>query len=234
MGLQRQVIDEGDPDAFPPVDPTYESDDQLRTRYYLAPHGFSNAGPRLSYKYHAMTLDEKPLITVESPESNVLTVTYKFEQGSFAGQVKDADGIRTAPGRVKVPILAHDGDGTPSAELIAATQEYLERDDVAVETDIITVVPAEILPYTINAIAYIDRGPDVELTKESGESALAEYANNQRRLKGVIDPGMIGHLLYGIGAKKVDVLSPSNEISASRSQAPYCQSITVEVRVRDE
>lgn len=37
MGLERQVLDPGDPAAFPPVPPTLESDDDARLRYYLAP-----------------------------------------------------------------------------------------------------------------------------------------------------------------------------------------------------
>ncbi|EPP2530228.1 baseplate assembly protein [Vibrio cholerae] len=230
LGLRRQVLDEGDANAFPPVPATLESNEHLRLRYFLAPYSFSNAGPRLAYKYHAMTLDERPTVSVDAPEPNKVVVTYEFGEGSMAGQVKDATGLRTAPGEVKVTVLAREGNGTPSDELIAAVTSYFQRDDVAPETDEITVAKATILPYQIRAIAYISKGPDTQVTKSAAEALLQQYADEQHHLGATIEPSMVYHVLHQAGAKKVDLLEPLAELAAGLDEAPWCQLIDIEIR----
>lgn len=230
LGLKRQTISPGDPNAFPQVPPTMESDDALKLRYWLAPYSFSNAGPRLGYKYHAMTLGERPTVTVESPEAGKIVVTYQISTDTQASKVKDASGVKVGAGKVKVPVLSREGNGTASPELLAAVSAYFERDDVAPTTDEVEPASAEILPYTIHAIAYINRGPDAAIAEASARQALANYANQQHRLKALIDPGKVKHVLYSLGAEKVDLQHPAEEIQASELQAPFCTDIHVEIK----
>jgi len=84
MGLERQVLDPGDPAAFPPVPPTLESDDDARLRYYLAPHAPA-AGSRMQYRREVFTLGERPAVNVESATPGVVTVTYTFRPGWLCG-----------------------------------------------------------------------------------------------------------------------------------------------------
>ena len=97
MGLERQVLDPGDPAAFPPVPPTLESDDDARLRYYLAPHAPA-AGSRMQYRREVFTLGERPSVKVQSATPGVVTVSYTFDPDGYAAQVKDGNGRRTAPG----------------------------------------------------------------------------------------------------------------------------------------
>jgi phage-related baseplate assembly protein len=230
LGLERQKLSEGDANAFPPVAPNYESDEHLKLRYFLAPYSFSNSGPKMGYKYHAMTLDERPIITVESPWPDKVVVTYQFEQGSMAGQVKDAIGIRTAAGKVNVVLLGRERDGTPSDELILSVENYFKRDDVAPTTDEITVSKAVILPYSIRAIAYVNKAPDTSVTKIASEELLNTYANDHHILGATIEPSMVTHFLHQAGAKKVEFIEELNTIAATEQQAPYCTLIDIEVR----
>lgn len=230
FGLDRQKIDPGDPDAFPPEPEIYEDDDALRARYFLAPYAFSNAGPSLAYKFHAMTLDERPLITVDSNSENELTLTYKFESGSFAGRVKDADAVRIEQGVVQLTILGHDGDGEPPDSLIAAVEAYFERDDVAVETDTIIVQKAEIVPFEVSATVYVPRGLSVDQVKLSAEEVVATYVGQQHKLGLDVDAGMISYLLYDLGAVRVDMINPVDVLSAQRNQALYCSAVNIDVR----
>lgn len=230
LGLRRQVLDDGDANAFPPVPATLESNEHLRLRYFLAPYSFSNAGPRLAYKYHAMTLDERPTVSVDAPEPNKVVVTYEFREGSTAGQVKDANGYRTGPGKILVTILSRDGNGEASPDLIEKVGSYFSRDDVAPATDDVSVQSAEIVPYQIRAVAYILNSPDSLLTKEKAESLLAEYADEQHRLGESIEPSMVYHMLHEAGAKKVDLLSPLAPVNTSQQQAPWCELIDIEIR----
>lgn len=227
LGLERRVIDEGDPNAFPPVDPLLEGDEDLRVRYYLAPHAPA-AGSRLQYRREAMTLGERAQVAVESNAAGQVVVTYTFAPDGFAAQVKDANGRQTAPGQVTVTVLARAGDGTPSAELLEATRTHFARDDVRPETDEVIVRAAEIVRYQINATVYINAGPDAQLTKEAAEAALAEYAASRHMLGGYVDPSRIDYVLHGAGAERLalDLAAP---IECQAHQAPYCDAINVEV-----
>lgn len=229
LGLERRVIDEGDPNAFPPVDPLLEGDEDLRVRYYLAPHAPA-AGSRLQYRREAMTLGERAAVTVEAPEAGRLVVTYTFAPDGFAAQVKDANGRQTAPGQVAVTVLARAGDGTPSAELLAAERKHFARDDVGPETDLVTVRAAEIVRYRIRAIVYINQGPDAQLTQANARAALEAYAAGRHLLEGYVDPSRIDYVLHAAGAERLQLLEPLAPIECAAHQAPYCEGIELEVR----
>ncbi|EMW3876296.1 baseplate J/gp47 family protein [Pseudomonas aeruginosa] len=229
LGLERRVIDEGDPNAFPPVDPLLEGDEDLRVRYYLAPHAPA-AGSRLQYRREAMTLGERAAVTVEAPEAGRLVVTYTFAPDGYAAQVKDANGRQTAPGQVAVTVLARAGDGTPSAALLEAVRAHFARDDVGPETDLVTVRAAEVVRYRIRAIVYINQGPDAQLTQANARAALEAYAAARHLLEGYVDPSRIDYVLHAAGAERLQLLEPLAPIECAAHQAPYCEGIELEVR----
>lgn len=229
LGLERRVIDEGDPNAFPPVDPLLEGDEDLRVRYYLAPHAPA-AGSRLQYRREAMTLGERAAVTVEAPEAGRLVVTYTFAPDGYAAQVKDANGRQTAPGQVAVTVLARAGDGTPSAALLEAVRAHFARDDVGPETDLVTVRAAEIVRYRIRAIVYINQGPDAQLTQANARAALEAYATARHLLEGYVDPSRLDYVLHAAGAERLQLLEPLAPIECAAHQAPYCEGIELEVR----
>lgn len=228
MGLERQVIDEGDPDAYPVVPATMESDDAARLRYYLAPHAPA-AGSRMQYRREAMTLGERANVTVETTSAGTVIVTYTFDPDGYAAQVKDATARRTSPGQVTVTMLGQSGDGTPSADLLAAAVKHFARDDVKPETDEVIVKAAEIRPYKIRAKAYINAGPDTALTKTSATSALQSYADSNHRLAARIEPSWIDYTLHAAGAIRLEIIEPTAAIVTTASQAPYCTGIEIEV-----
>lgn len=230
LGLKRQTVDPGDPDAYPPVPATMEDDASLRLRYFLAPYSFSNAGPQLAYRYHALTLGNRPEITVETPEEGVVVVTHRLPSGSLAGKVKDAIGKRIAPGHVRVGVLSREGDGTPSAALLAEVETYFARDDVAPATDEITVTGAEILPWSCRAVMYINRGPDMDVAQAEAIANVRAYADEQHRLGGYIETTMLAAALHNAGAQRLEIDTPAAAVSAGEFAAPYCTGIEIEVR----
>lgn len=229
MGLERRIISEGDPSAFPPVPAEFETDDDARIRYYLAPHAPA-AGSRLQYRREAMTLGERAKVSVEAAIAGELAVTYTFDPDGFAAQVKDANGRRTAPGEVTVTVLARAGDGTPSAALLDATRAHFARDDVRPETDLVTVRAAEIVRYRIRAVVYINNGPDAQLTQGQAVEALQAYASARHRLEGYVDPSRIDYVLHAAGAERLQLLEPLAPIECTAHQAPYCEGVEIEVR----
>ncbi len=230
MGLERQLLVPGDDQAFPPVPPVYESDDDARLRYYLAPHAPA-AGSRMQYRREIFTLGERPAVKVDSGAAGVVTVTYTFDPDGFAAQVKDGNARRTAPGEVMVTVLSRSGDGTPSAELLDGVRRHFARPDVKPETDRVTVQAAQILPYRIRVVAKINPGPDSGLTKVATQQQLQAYADSCHRLEGRVDPSWIDFTLHKAGAVQLEILEPLQPIVTSAFQAPYCLGVEVEVRI---
>lgn len=228
LGLERQTISEGDPNAFPPVPAEMEEDERLRLRYFLAPHAPA-AGSRLHYRAEGLTLSDRARVTVEAPSEGEVVIRYLFEPDSWAAQVKDVKARRTQPGEVTVAVLGREGDGTPSAELLDAERAHFDRDDVRPETDEVIVKAATILPYQIRAVAYIYPGPDSVLTEDAAIDRLQAYADEQHALGGSVDPSWIYHHLHESGAVKIDLLEPLAAISADWDEAPYCSAIEIEV-----
>jgi phage-related baseplate assembly protein len=228
MGLERQLLDPGDPAAFPSIPPVFESDDDARLRYYLAPHAPA-AGSRMQYRREVFTLGERPVVKVDSAAAGVVTVTYTFDPDGYAAQVKDGNGRRTAPGEVMVTVLSREGDGSASSDLLDGVRKHFARPDVRPETDLVTVQGAQIKNYKIRVIAKINAGPDSGLTKVAAQQQLQAYADACHRLEGRVDPSWIDYTLHSAGAVQLQILEPLAPIVTSAFQAPFCTGVEVEV-----
>lgn len=234
LGVERQILDEGDPNAFPVVPPTMESNDALLTRYYLAAYALATTGTRSGYRFNAMTLGGRPKVTVESPTPSKVVVTYEFEPHDMAGQTKDAQARRVAPGEVDCFILAHANNGVPAEALIAATQQYMQRDDIAQETDLLRVKAPTITPWSCDAVLYIRTGPNVDAVKSAAEKAVREYAEQQHRLGGNIELSMLySVLLKATGAHRGDILQPTQPLRCQFNEAPYLESVQITVNTEN-
>lgn len=232
LDVKRLVLAEGDPNAYPPVPPVMESNEALLTRYYLAAYALATTGTRSGYRFHAMTLGGRPMVKVESPEPNKVVVTYEFAEHEDAGKTKDAQARQVNPGSGAVDcyILAHAGNGIPEQALVDATQNYLGRDDIAQETDLITVKAPSVQTWSCTAQLYVRPGPDTAMVKAAAEKAVQEYAASQHRLGGSIEPSMIySALLKSTGAHRADLTVPAQPVRCAYSEAPYLESINITV-----
>lgn len=234
MGLTRLVLEEGDLNAFPPVEPVMESNEQLLTRYYLSMFALATTGTRNGYRFHALTPGASPDMKIQSPDENTVVVTYRFEDHEFGGQAKDARFVNRAPGTGIVDgyLLAHAGDGTPSDELLAETLAYMRTHSVAQETDILYLHKASINRWTLDAVLYIPSGPDQDVIKDAADVAIAKYGQEQHRLEGGIERSMIDHVLLkatnGSGVR-VQINSPASSFKCDHTGAPYLESVNIRV-----
>lgn len=228
QSLERQVIDPGDPLAFPPVPPVEEGDDHLLLRFWLAPHAPA-AGSRLAYRYHCLTLGQRPMVALEKPAANKVVVTYTFPESSIVASVKDGSGIRTAPGVVTVTVLSNSGDGVASPELLAEVGDYFLRDDVKPETDQVIVQSASLLNYQVDIVCEVNKGPDTSVLRDAMLQEIEAYTKNQHVLKGQIKPDYLKHLMYKSGASNAVVNHPAANVTANDFQAPFCTEINLVV-----
>jgi phage-related baseplate assembly protein len=229
LGVTRQTIDGGDPDAYPPVAATKETDDHLRLRYFLAPHAPA-AGSRMHYRHELLTLSGRPSVSVSAPEAGQVVVTYQFNDDDTASLVKDGLGRRTDPGKVECRVLSRAGNGTADDTLLTAVKSHFEREDVRPETDEVSVYSAEIVDYEIDAVAYVNSGPDSSLTESSALKRLNTFTDEHHVLGGRIDLSWIYHELHESGAIRVDINKPEKSVVCSWKQAPYCTSVNVTVK----
>jgi phage-related baseplate assembly protein len=121
---QRLVLDEGDPQATPPVSATYESDRDYRRRILLAHDAFSTAGSRESYIYHAL---------------------------GASSDIADVQAVRPIPGRVKVYVMSRDGSGVAEQSLLDVVAAALTDERVRPLSDTVEVASAEIIDFTVSA-----------------------------------------------------------------------------------
>lgn len=199
---ERLLIDEGDPDAVPPVGPTYESDADYLRRILLAHDAFSTAGSRQAYQYFALQADP---------------------------QVKDADAIRPLPGLVQVYVLSRDGDGEAATALVEAVEAALTAEQVRPLSDTVRVGSATILPFTVNATLDLRRGPDADVVAAEASRRAREYVDERHALGAVIVRGALESRLYAPGVERVTLHSPAADIGGDPSQAPYCTGLEVSV-----
>ena len=198
FGVKRQVIDEGDPDAIPPVSKTYESNPEYRRRIQLSLEGFSTAGPEGAYVFHALSAD---------------------------GAVLDASATSPSPGDVVVTVMSRDGNGAASDSLVNKVDATLSAESVRPLTDNVVVQGASIVEYRIVATLFFYAGPDREVVMQAAEKAAANYIERQHRLGLDVTLSGVYAALHQTGVQRVELSEPASDIVVDRTQATYCTAV---------
>lgn len=202
FGVRRLVIIAADPDAVPPIAEVLESDSDLRARAQLALEGFSTAGPRGAYLFHAL---------------------------SASGDVLDVSVASPAPGDVLVTVLSRSGDGTASSELISTVAAALNDEDVRPLCDTVIVQGATLVEYEIAATITVLDGPDASTVIAAAQSAVAAYAAGRHRLGRAVRLSGIYAALHQPGVELVTLIQPAGDILCDPDTAPVCTAISVTV-----
>lgn len=200
--VERLMIDPGDPDATPPVPPTYESNTDLRLRAQRAFEGLSVAGPRAAYEFHALSAD---------------------------GRVADATATSPAPAEALVTLLSTEGNGAASQALIDIVYPALSAETVRPVGDRLTVQSAEIIDYSVDATLYVYPGPEQEPILAAARAALTAYVTAQRRIGRDIRISAIHAALHVEGVQRVELAAPTDDVVLDDTQAAHCTGTTVTI-----
>ena len=200
FNVQRLVVDPGDPEAIPPVLPTYEPDADFRARIQLALEGITTAGSEGSYVYHGLSAD---------------------------GDVKDIQAVSPNPGAVLVYVLSRTGDGTASVELLDAVDAALNAENVRPLTDLVTVQSVVIVPFSINAELTMYPGPDPEVVRQAAEAAVTAYVESVRRIGYDVTLSGLYAALHQPGVQNVAIASPAASVVTQNGEAAHCTGITI-------
>ncbi|MEG5911960.1 baseplate J/gp47 family protein [Enterobacter bugandensis] len=204
FNVSRLVINPGDPDAVPPVDPVYEDDDAFRERIQLSWAQLNTAGARNAYRFHA-----------KSADNDVLDA--------------DAYGPEThnRPGEVDVYVLSRTDNGEASPGLTEKVMSELSADEVRPLTDYVSVKSATIVSYAVTAELDIPDGPDAQTVLEHAISTLTSYTLLSHRINGLVPLSAIYAALQQPGVSRVRLISPVADLEAAAGQAPWCSAINV-------
>ena len=230
--LKRQTLKKEDTSIFPPVAAVLESDEDLLRRFDLAPYQFHCTGTRMGYKFHALTLGERPIVKIESSETGV-TMHFDFPKEAQPNVVKDASVRMTEAhsGKVCVAILSRENqEGIASEALLSRAHQYLNRDDIAQESDEISTKSAIIKPYRIRATLLTGGDPDHDITQITANAKAQDFANLSHKLNGRIDRLKLGEIFYGVNPVRVVLDEPAEDVICSWNEAPFCTEVLIDVR----
>ncbi|WP_421633405.1 baseplate assembly protein [Enterobacter ludwigii] len=204
FNVSRLVINPGDPDAVPPVDPVYEDDDAFRERIQLSWAQLNTAGARNAYRFHA-----------KSADNDVLDA--------------DAYGPEThnRPGEVDVYVLSRTGNGQAGLILIETVMNTLSADEVRPLTDFVSVKSAEITPYTLEAELEIPDGPDAQTVLDNAIDVVTAYTELSHRINTLVPLDAFYASLRQPGVARVRLKSPTADLEAVAGMAPWCSAIKV-------
>jgi phage-related baseplate assembly protein len=198
LGVQRLLISPAVPEKG--IDAVYESDDDLLYRCQLAPSGYSTAGPADAYEFLAR---------------------------SASGQVLDARVTSPSPGTVVVSVMARDGDGTPSADLLQTVTDYIAVKTRRLLTDKVTVQAVVIVPFGISARLAFFAGPDADVVLQAAKDSLAKYLADSRRIGRNITLSGLYAALKVPGVEDVLDLTPGATLIVSDTEAAYCTGVAI-------
>jgi len=200
--VERLLITPADPTTLPPTPAVYEDDASLRRRVQLSFEGFSTAGPAGAYIFHGLGADARVLdIGVYGPPET--------------------------PGVVQVAVLSREGDGSAPLDLIDAVDATLSAEDVRPLTDLVEVMPATIIPYTVSATLKFYEGPDMDVVMQAARAALDEYVERNHRIGRDVTLSGIYAALHQEGVQNVILHAPAGDIVADWNEATFCVGITL-------
>lgn len=187
------------PDGAPVLRLDGELDDAYRARLQASVEGLSVAGPDGAYVFGAK---------------------------SAHPDVKDAGVYSPRPVEVELIILSKQGSGVPSAELLEAVRVYMAPRRPL--TDVLHVLPAQVVNYSVNASLVIRSGPDPELVRKASESGGRAYVDRQHRLKARVVESALHAAMTVEGVEEVH-LTDWVDIVCSAKQAPFCDALSAAV-----
>jgi phage-related baseplate assembly protein len=200
--VARLVLDPGDPDAIPPVPPTFEPDADFRRRIQLSPEAYTTAGSAGSYVFNALGADPR---------------------------VRDAQPVSPTPGVVTVYIQAREGDGAADADLVEAVEAALNGETIRPMTDSVTVQSVSVIPYDVEAELTVFPGPDAEVIRQRALDAATKYARAQERIGFDVTRSGLFAALHREGVQNVDLISPAADIVVDDGEVTFCEGVTVTV-----
>ncbi|QND84662.1 Phage baseplate assembly protein J [Chromobacterium vaccinii] len=215
--VSRLLVAPANPDANPPTEAVWESDDRLRLRAQMAMEGTTVAGSRGAYLFH--TLSASANVAAAHVESRA--------DGPLRGD-------SPAPGEVRVWLLDARGDGVPGQELLDAVTAALSAETVRPLNDTVTAAAAKPVPFAVSAVLTFETGGEalsggLDAARQRVEALLArsKRLGTGKQPSGLPPAALIAALKVA-GVHDVKLLSPVATIAQGVGEFPLCAAITLD------
>jgi len=206
-----------------------EADARLRARTQLSLESYTTAGPRLSYRFHA--LSASPVVrdvTIDSPKPGTVRIVVLAEP-SETNPDEDTD---TNPG--------YNPGGVPGQALLDRVRAATSAEDVRPLCDTVVVTPAQVLTYAVDAALVLMPGPGIEAALAAAHAAATAHVQAQFRLGQDITVSGLKAALRQPGVVRVNLIAPPLPgtsdvaqqdvlIAVASHQAARCTQVTVNV-----
>ena len=157
-----------------------ETDEELRERVRAKIVGWSSAGSREAYRYHALNSDPR---------------------------VKEANADSPEPGVVRISILSKENGGVVSQDLLETVTKYMLREDIKMLTDTVRVVPCNLIDIDVRTKIILMSGTPIEFLN-SIKASFKKNFEKIAGLGVSISRALIISNLFLDGVKDVQLLNP--------------------------
>jgi phage-related baseplate assembly protein len=161
-----------------------ETDEELRARTHAKIVGWSSAGSREAYKFHALNSDPR---------------------------VKEANADSPEPGLVRISILSKENGGVVSADLLEKVKAYMLREDIRMLTDTVEVVACGLIDVNVKAKITLMASTPPEILETIKSSFSLVFSKNAGLGVSISRAWIISNLFID-GVKDVELQSPMNDI----------------------
>lgn len=160
-----------------------ESDDDLRERIKLKIEGWSTAGCKAAYIYHAIQSDPR---------------------------VKEANADSPESGLVRISILSNENNGVVSDDLLEAVNNYMQRDDIRMLTDTVQVVACKLIDVEVKAKITLMSSTPTEFLNTVKTSFKNVFEKTAAMGVSISRSWIISNLFFD-GVKDVQLLQPTSD-----------------------
>lgn len=186
---------------------TYEGDDEFRRRVQLAPEGYTSAGSRGAYEFHALSAHEDI-------------------GGVFVGG-PDTPGLGVPSGNVWVYVMAREGNAAPPTEVLDAVTAALNAEEVRPLCDNVTVFGSHGQGVHVEATIHIETGPDAAVVEAEARAALDAYFAQVRQPGARVAVSALMAALHRPGVSRVDLVRPTADFQTVPERFPVVASLTL-------
>lgn len=204
-GVQRLVIDAGDPAEVPPRPAVREGDEALRTRAQMAIEGLSCAGSRGAYEFFARSAD---------------------------GRVRDVQVTSPGGGRVLITVLSYEDGGIASEGLLSTVLAACNAEDVRPLSDKVSVEATSFQTFQVAATVTVTPGPAGEAALAAAHADLDAYLDATFAIGQAVRRSAIFAALHKPGVSAVDLVQPAFDLVPGGSITPRCTSVRITERVQ--
>jgi phage-related baseplate assembly protein len=205
--VKRLTVVAADPTATPPTAAVMEDDEAYRLRIQESSDGYSVAGPRSAYEFHARSAD---------------------------GRVKDVRAISPAPCEIVIVVLSTAADGIAPADLLSVVLEAVNGEEVRPLGDLVTAQSATVEDYEVEATLYVAKGPEAPIALAAAQQNAAAISTPRRPLGfSIYRSAYIGALKVE-GVVNVVLTSPAADILRNKTQAARCTAIRIKTEIIEE